>query len=173
MCGTVVLSGCSAKERYLLRARIPWGTVVFSWCQGMVFRVRVFLGVERSSFMVLWCAGMAFRARIPWGNGRLLRFALYRNWFLGWEFCTERLSSPSVVSRNDDCVLSRFCCNDAWQVAMASIKEKFWTLATTLQVVWLRVSVVLGCAGMSTMNFFRFEEFSDLSRMGVLRFSWS
>ncbi len=32
-----------------------------------------FLGVERSSFVVLWCTGMAFRARIPWGNGRLLR----------------------------------------------------------------------------------------------------
>jgi len=80
-----------------------------------------------------WHLGQEFHWE--WSSSQV---ALYRNWFLGWEFCTEQLSSPSVVSRNDDCVLSWFCCNDAWQVAMASIKEKFWTLAATLQVVWLR-----------------------------------
>jgi hypothetical protein len=55
--------------------------------------------------------GMAFRARIPWGNGRLLRLLCTRIGFRV-RICTERLSSPSVLSRND-CVLSRFCCNDA------------------------------------------------------------
>lgn len=79
---------------------------------------------------------------------------------LGWEFCTERLSSPSVLSRNDR-VLSRFCCNDAWQVAMASSRKIFEPLP--LHYKWCGfVSVVLGCAGMWTLIFSAFGEEIDV-----------
>ncbi len=47
---------------------------------------------------------------------------------------------------------------------VASIRKTFEPLP--LRYKWCGfVSVVLGCAGMSTMNFSRFGEFSDSSRM--------
>lgn len=88
-----------------------------------------FLGVERSSFMILWCNVMAFRAIIPWGMVVFsvcfvqefgFRVRILHRTVLFSECCVkERLCSLSVL-----------CCNDAWRVAMASSRKIFEPLAT-------------------------------------------